>query len=46
MRRELGNFNEAIKAEIGHAVDARLEKFKHDDDLLGGLGFGGPKKPA
>jgi hypothetical protein len=46
MRRELGNFNEAIKADIGRAVDARLEKFKRDDDLLGSLGFGGAQKPA
>lgn len=41
MRKELGNFNDAIKSEIANAINARLGKIKRDDDLLGGLGFGG-----
>ncbi len=45
MRHELGNFNEALKAEATTAVNTRIEKLRRDDDLLGGLGFGGPKKP-
>lgn len=43
MKTELGNFNEAIKAEITTAINARLEKIKRDDDLLSGLGFRGQK---
>lgn len=43
MKIELGNFNEAIKAEIATAINAHLEKIKRDDELLSGLGFGGQK---
>ena len=44
MRNELGSFNDTIKTEIAAAVAARLNKFKRDDDLLGGLGFSSPAK--
>ncbi len=44
MRKELGNFNESLKAEARATIQARIDKFKRDDDLLGGLGFGIPKR--
>ena len=43
MRAELGNFNDTLKTEAASAITARFDKLKRDDDLLGGLGFGGPK---
>ena len=43
MRAELGNFNAALGTEIASAINARFEKIQRDDDLLGGLGFGGAK---
>jgi hypothetical protein len=44
MRKELGNFNESITAEIRSKLETRLSKVNKDDELLDGLGFRGTKR--
>jgi len=40
MTQELGGFNNALIGEALTALNARAAKFRRDDELLSGLGFG------
>jgi hypothetical protein len=40
MRVEVASFNERLRHESETKIQARIDKLRRDDDLVGGLGFG------